>query len=592
MKKALFFFLFVLLLGFAARAEFYSAGDDLYYHQCAVCCGRDDLSLIAGTEGLFPCPVCADDPVPHIEPEAFALGDKVIIRVPDEWMSSRTNIGEVFASWDHYWYAGPEAEKFASQYLHGAAYRNFLTEEGAYADAHYPGLYRTDEYSVRHIGGSWYVCTCLPEDAPQGEYTFTDSPRREEGAWRGYLRFFGGKAWRQDGLTHYYEPDEWGDRDYEMPIRPLDPQPVFRLEKDGIEISLYALDDVTLCVVGGELPQSEYAALLLDGMPVCEEVTACEGQYCAVLTRAEAFRLQNGAELRVFDGTYSAMDFGPSEYAVFNYEIGGWFSYERYSGVIDRAGREVLPRRFYRVERCGDRFFCTLIRDNELAEGETEGMYVYDPGEGDAPKYVYSETDAYIYLKDANDAVFVLEWNGTEHKFVFCDMKSGAVLGEISQNLGSEEERSYYSASMHYACADGRTERVCFNGAYGAFLLDNEANVVASYFKGHKLRPLTWVHGKGLFLLMEGKDCGNLPDEAEIFLHGVEADDYFDCYGEYNIIENWEESKKTADIRFALVDESGRLLTNADYSYVRVLNARQVELGKRDGSRIVVETDG
>ena len=130
MKKLILLLLCVItLLLLSAQGETYSAPGDVYYHQHTACALGNGLAVVDSTNELFPCPICADDHVVHEEPEAFILGDTVIIRMPDKWMRERPDIGTVFASWDKDVYSGNEADKLVSEMLHGAEYRAFLDSD-------------------------------------------------------------------------------------------------------------------------------------------------------------------------------------------------------------------------------------------------------------------------------------------------------------------------------------------------------------------------------------------------------------------------------------------------------------------------------
>ncbi len=46
-----------------------------------------------------------------------------------------------------------------------------------------------------------------------------------------------------------------------------------------------------------------------------------------------------------------------------------------------------------------------------------------------------------------------------------------------------------------------------------------------------------------------------------------------------------------SDITFALVNENGEFVTDAPFTYIRVIDEKQVEIGNRDGMRMIVETE-
>ena len=580
----------------SAKGETYSAPGDVYYHQHAACALGNGLEVVQSTEELFPCPICADDHAVHEEPEAFILGDTVIIRMPDQWMRERPDIGLVFASWDKNVYSGNEAASFVSEMLHGADYRAFLESDDAVAYAYSPGIFGyNDPYNQRHIGDSWYVTMYLPENARENAF-YKDDPYRDQDTWHGYLRFFGGRMWKHDGLVMYYEPAEWGDRNYSTALKELDDTPVYEAERDGYAYSLYACEEVFLCVVS-DIPEAmrtvitddmDYdLTLLIDGMPVCADNKAYDGKHCFTLTSGEAYRLQNGGALSLFNGAYSYTDFGQSKYAIFNDDYTWWF--ESYTGVVDKNGREVLPERYYRISRHDDRFFCTR---NRSESSELNGLCVYDLERGAEPVYEYTGEGARIYYSCANDSVFVLSWYGhEERKFVLCDMQSGEILGSIPMDFGSREEYSNDYFIAEYVYASGQPQRLSFIADNDCYLTDYGANVIARVEGGEKLWPLIWKDGKGLFLAIYGEDAYWLPRSREILLHGFDAGYYSSGYGEYDQNDPWrwyESGSEESDIRFGLIDENGEALTEYDYTYVRVLSGTQIELGKRDGTRLTV----
>ena len=51
-------------------------------------------------------------------------------------------------------------------------------------------------------------------------------------------------------------------------------------------------------------------------------------------------------------------------------------------------------------------------------------------------------------------------------------------------------------------------------------------------------------------------------------------------------------NEEIRDREVRLIDENGEALTECDYTYIRVLNDAQIELGKRDGTRLTVDIEG
>lgn len=597
---------FVLLMLFvcacaedAAKEEFYSAPDDLCFHQHPACSGRNDLELIADTTGLFPCHICADDPNPHEEPEAFALGDFVIIRVPDKWMRERPDIDTIFASWDKECYADYEADAVISEYLHGADYRNFLNSNGFPTYAYIPGIFGTKQYNQRHIGDSWYAATYLPVDG-NGSLNDNDYPWRMEDAWHGYLRFFGGRMWQQDGITCFYEPAEWRDSEYSMPIKAMSETPIFEDKQNGIDIKIYAHEDFYLFVADGIRDQEYYERMtaLIGGLPVCSWIQEQEGTACFVLTEAEAYQILNGFKVKLVDSIYEIKDFRDSDYAIIG--DSSFFTGFQDQSVIDKFGNELLNESYSNVARHGNVFFCAL---NTVADALLPaGMYVYDFSKSSEPLFTYSIPDTNIYLASAWDNAFLLDCRGDCDGYLLCDIHTGEILKEISYEFGMSG-KYFDMIGTRYVYTDGNSERVCWMHSKTVYLADNHMNLIAEIPDCPAILPLTWSGDNGLFLLVYGSDAWQLPVYSALFKHGFDAGDYYRYFGEFNYNDPWEEHKMSyeeyleymdseiSDITFALVNENGEFVTDAPFTYIRVIDEKQVEIGNRDGMRMIVETE-
>ncbi len=603
---------FVLLMLFVCACaedilkeeKFYSAPDDLYFHQHPACSGRSDLTEITNTDALYPCPVCVDDPVAHEIPEAFTLGDIVVIRMPDKWMCERPDIGTVFASWDKECYADYEADAVISEYLHGADYRNFLNSNGFPTYAYYPSIYGTTNYSKRHIGDSWYVVTHLPATytATDSEgKTITSAAQRTKDTWYGYLRFFGGRMWQQDGLTCYYTPAEWGERGYSMPTEAMTEEPLFVSCQNDQRISVYKHEDIYLCVVIDTIDFDDYTTVLLDGKPIGSWIRILDGKLCFALTGAEVFKLQNGARMDILTAFLEDNAFENSSFAMINNT--GFNFKDYYPGVIDRNGNRLTPDIYRSIVRFGNLFFCER-RAYDVQE-KTGGMDVYDFTKSDEPLYVYSEPDASIYLEHVWEDAFLVEYTGDNSRFVLYDMHTGEALKELHYAFGKQGK--YFGAlNTEYVYTDGNSERICWIQGGTATLSDNYMNEIAEFTDCKAFLPLTWSGDNGLFLLIYGEDTWNLPVFGDLFRHGFDAGDYYPYFGEHEYDDPWDEEYETdleeeddgnimeielSDITFGLVDENGNAVTDMDYTYIRVISKKQVEIGRRDGTRILVETE-
>lgn len=597
---------FVLLMLFvcacaedAAKEEFYSAPDDLCFHQHPACSGRSDLELIPDISGLFPCHICADDPVSHEIPEAFTLGDIVVIRMPDKWMNERPNIGTVFASWDKECYADYEADAVISKYLHGADYRNFLDSNGFPTYAYYPSIYGTTDYSQRHIGDSWYIVTHLPATDTatdsDGKPT-TSAAQRTKDTWYGYLRFFGGRMWQQDGLTFYYMPAEWGDRDYSMPTEAMTEEPMFVSCKDDQRISVYKHEDIYLCEVVDTIDFNDFITVFLDGKPIESWLRILEGKLCFAVTGAEVFKLQNGAAIDYVTAFLEEKDFENSSFAISNNE----FRYmDYYPCVIDRNGNQLTPDIYGYIVRYGNMFFCER-RTYDVKE-KINGIDVYDFTKSDEVLFSYTDPDASISFTAASDSVFLIEWESVGRKYMLCDIHTGEVISEFMPDIYDD-----IFIKADYVCSSGFIDKFCVVGDNGVYLTDLNSDVVARFDNYTSMVPLTWSNGHGLYLLVDGKEWGYVPREKALFRHGFDAGDYYLYFGEHEFYDPWDEEYETdseaeedgnimrisiSDITFALVNENGEFVTDAPFTYIRVIDEKQVEIGNRDGMRMIVETE-
>ncbi len=598
-------FVLLILFGCACAEDilkeekFYSAPDDLCFHQHPACSGRSDLELIADTTGLFPCPVCADDPNPHEEPEAFAVGDIVIIRVPDKWMRERPDIDTIFASWDKECYADYEADAVIAKYLHGAEYRGFLNSDGFPIYAYIPDVASAMIYSCRHIGDSWYMVTRRKTTEPMQKSELDGHHAQQtENTWYGYLRFVGGRMWMQDGITCFYQPAEWREPDYSMHMEAMSETTIFEGVQNGYHVKLYAHEDFYLCVISGATAHenSKDMTMVIDGMPLTAEMVNVGADISLILTSSEVHKLTNGSEIKLIEGTYGIEDFMSSEYAII--ESIFWSNYDRRK-VIDKCGNVLLSDNFLDISRYGDVFFCE--KRDKADSWSSAGVSVYDFTKSRDPLFFITRPDVSMSLRAAWEDAFVLSWYDKGDKTALYDMHTGEELRIIEEQYA---DMSYlYSFSGEYVFRNGKSKRICSFDGSSAYLMDNYANIVCEFENCEAILPLTWSRDNGLFLLIYGEDAWALPAYDDLFKHGFDAGDYYWYFGEFNYNDPWDEyemsfeeyldymDSKISDIAFALVNENGEFVTDAPFTYIRVIDEKQVEIGNRDGMRMIVETE-
>ena len=150
MNRSLAFLLVILLMicfmtSFATgeAGVFYTSEEDLYYHTSMHCDFRNDLCEASPEEieNKFPCNICVQDDTVYDGIEAMNIGDLVIIRVPDDWMRSVTDLHAIFADTSPDALTGEDFKDSVSLLLHGDEYNrfieNYLAERDDVYDAYY-----------------------------------------------------------------------------------------------------------------------------------------------------------------------------------------------------------------------------------------------------------------------------------------------------------------------------------------------------------------------------------------------------------------------------------------------------------------------
>ena len=246
MRRLLFLFPVLLILLGAAQAEgvyYHNAysQQETCYHATPLCIHADTSTTDAITLeevralGLLPCPVCVQEASDPQGVRAVARGGTYVLKMTDEWMNSRKDIGSVFGFTDPRLYSGNDIYKPLARRIHGDAYVAFLDaiQNGGTANilAYYPGIYpQNDELQMcqRHIGGAWYTAL-RPDEAAR-------KAMAKNGKLKMYLRFFGGESTYADGTLTLGEGDEWGDDEYELKFEKMSSDAVFTREYDGLTV--------------------------------------------------------------------------------------------------------------------------------------------------------------------------------------------------------------------------------------------------------------------------------------------------------------------------------------------------------------------
>ena len=209
MRKTLLLTALILVLGvFVACAEHYTSIDTIYYHAMPNCRGGAyEMALDDADTCKYPCPVCVRDEARYDGIELFDIGGLTVMRMPDEWMTTQTDITEIFALTKEEKFTGTQALEEMAEYLHGDAYMEFasaLTNGGnAETMVYSEGCYCLyDKSSVSYIGAAQYRVFDHIDAAP--------GTRGDEDEKFDY-RFFCGPARVSDGVFAVHISDEWDD---------------------------------------------------------------------------------------------------------------------------------------------------------------------------------------------------------------------------------------------------------------------------------------------------------------------------------------------------------------------------------------------
>ena len=331
--------------------QYYAGFFDYYYHAHPKCAVAGTVAPIdrdeAEAQGKYPCPVCVDDDTKYKGVEATVRGGTLVIRVPDQWMLDRPanemedNFNYRYDAYADDFFAGAGLAEMARQ-LHGATYRDLLTEWEAYdaarqADksaaeiislvpkpvhAREPGIAPTDGGLLmhqRHIGDAWYM-VYRPEKNDRKRLSkdgrlavdlyFTINTLRAEGTVdaddrHGFaLNVYPGGLWENLGEPTTLKPKKSKNK------AEFEDEWEYKPEGYFLDWTVYRDMETNICVLhrfpAATAPLAE-AALLIDGADSGIRLTGYDdgendGVFCCVLTDAEVDALKNGARFEMIDG--------------------------------------------------------------------------------------------------------------------------------------------------------------------------------------------------------------------------------------------------------------------------------------------------
>ena len=593
MKRWLIAFSALVLLLCAARAEdvyYHNADDPLEncYHATPLCIDAGGANEVvseadAKAMGMLPCPVCVQEAADPQGVRAVARGGTYVLRMTDEWMNSRTDIGGVFGFSSPGVYSGEEMMKPLSQRLHGDAYVAFLEAiKGggtASAPAYYPDIYpQNDELEMckRHIGGAWYS-VLRPDEASRRRMS-------KEGRLKMYLRFFGGESSYADGTLTLGEGDEWGDDKYALRFEKMASNAVFARDYDGLTLSLFEELSATIFVLrehGADADLLENVGLTLDGEDMGLSLTGymdgTDAVFVGVFTAPEAARVKGGAALALAREPWlTEAAYQGTDYAVVKKGTAG-------VGVVDRAGNFVIPpigeEYGQYVERHGDTFFVSRYKPESLRVVRVENGAAVELVKLDIP-------EGWVYLLEGcNRAVFaVYLGDGNGGSWQIRDMDTGALVSELPVDESDPDAPTsdFMGVNPRYMLETARPERLVLGGTRGEgeseqdefWLADNRGRRVSENWQ--YIEPLSWSDAGGLFLVStwDEREHKGWPNEQEDLLAGYDGREWFG--------PRW---------RCGIIDHNGNLLAPCAYTRVTLLTGTRVQLETPEGQQVVVELE-
>lgn len=541
-----------------ARAEtprYVSLENDIYRHANANCGGQLLLEA-TGTENNFPCPICVQE---EVEDGILAVerGGTVILRLSDAWMASREGVEGIFALPDSGIYTGSTMQAQLGHYLHGDTYNEFLkawAETGCAATKVYsPGIYPQNQelfMNERHIGGAWYI---------------TMRPARKVGKRLPiYLRFFVGDFKAEGDVLEYCWDCEWGEMNYNLTFSDAySKKSVFSKDYGDFEITLYEAMGAYVAVIhqphgDGDLLQN--VRLSLEGQPdiiLNGYMNGDTATYCCVLNSAEKFLLGNGASVRLEqEQWYDEADFQGTDYALVEKGTAGY-------GVIDRNDNFVLGPGYIAGQRSGNTVF--LRKSMNLWE-------VYNLTTMQSIGRFQAGKGGYVSLYAQNNALFAVFIDGVWYLY---ENETGKAIAVQPVDEKDSSDAGFSELNGQYACFEvGYPNRLVLRQSgekLYCWLADNHGNRVS---ENHQwIDPLVWNEDRGVFAVMTFDDSLGYPNVEDYeYLAGVDRREALN--------NTW---------RVGLMDENGRMITDMDYVFIKVLSIHEIELHRADGTVEIIE---
>ena len=444
MKRKLLVLLAVLALAGAALAEArYTLPDgidemdepmdgELYWHALPEC-GGVPRPAMSGDERRWPCPVCAPDACDYPGLEIYGLGGLTVIRMSDEFIATREDVGGVFGFSGTTEYQGAEAEALLSRLLHGADYADFRanwTGNGAASatircasSLMTPSgdFDRSCIGAPRHLGAAWVE-------------VFPPMTRADDAL---NPRFFEGTLTATgDGLS-CVTPEEWNLYLDGASVEALEAEPACHYEGQirsvrggDWTLEVYRARGLNLAVLrlsGGDAMFKPDISLDASGWP--ERVTMTDpywdgetALYGCALTDGEAEALIAGGPFVDYANMAQiGPDFGNTEYGMGITD--GWNYY-----VEDRDGNVLLSPVYGHMERTGSVFLAMEWLPDSLGDSRS---IVYDAA-GD--RVLMAADNMILTLNPFEGGFFMHEYNKTTLTLASGDAPSGVEWTELREH--------------------------------------------------------------------------------------------------------------------------------------------------------------